>query len=135
MKKGSGGGWRPWLISFSIGLAISAVVLCANSFWDAPERDIFRLLSDACITSAAFVGGPGLLAFAAGCGAFDILFYGVRQFLRHFRPGANRERYQSFYEYRQAKERERRPVAHMLAVGAVFFLLSCLFSFLWQKGL
>lgn len=125
---------RALLISAGVGLLIFSGVLVANSFWKVGKPDIFRLLSDACITSAALVGGVGVLVFAANGGTFDMLAYGFRQFIDHFRPSARNERYRSFYDYKQAKGERRRPVAHMLIVGVVFFLLSWIFSMVWQES-
>lgn len=133
-ENGKTGTWRPVLASLSVGLLIFLGVLVANSFWTVGPPDIFRLLSDACIAPAAFVGGVGVLVFAANGGTFDMLAYGAKQFLGHFLPKGRNERYHSFYEYKQAKGERRRPVVHMLVVGVAFFLLSGFFSFLWQKS-
>lgn len=132
MKKA--GKWAPWLSSSGVGLLISLGVLVSNSFWTVGKPDIFRLLSDACIVSAALVGGVGALVFAANEGVFDMLSYGILHIFDLFRPNARNERYRDFYEYKLSKGERRRPVAHMLIVGIVFFLLSWIFSVLWQKS-
>lgn len=124
----------PWLASFCIGLLTAMGVLVTNSFWTVGKPDIFRLLSDACIVSAALVGGVGALVFAANGGVFDMLAYGIRHIFDVFRPNARNERYRDFYEYKLSKGERRRPVAHMLIVGIAFFLLSWIFSVLWQKS-
>lgn len=129
------GSTPPMLVSLGAGLLISVSVLVMNSFWTVGKPDIFRLLSDACIVSAALVGGVGVLVFAANGGLFDMLSYGFRQFIDHFRPNARNEHYRSFYDYKQAKGERRRPVAHMLIAGIAFFLLSLVFSFIWQENL
>ena len=128
------GKWVPGLISFGVGLLIFLGVLVTNSFWTVGKPDIFRLLSDACIVSAALVGGVGVLVFASSKGTFDMLAYGFLHIFDLFRPNARNERYRDFYEYKQSKGERQRPVAHMLIVGIVFFLLSWFFSFLWQKS-
>lgn len=125
----------PVLISFGAGLLISLGVLIANSFWTVGSPDIFRLLSDACITSSALVGGVGLLVFASGKGTFDMLSYGFLHIFDLFRSNARNPRYKDFYEYKQTKGSRERPVAHMLIAGIVFFLLSWIFSFIWQQSM
>lgn len=125
----------PWLTSLGIGLLIFLGVLVANSFWTVGQPDIYRLLSDACIVPAALVGGVGALVFAAGHGTFDMLAYGIKHIFDVFRPNARNEKYRDFYEYKQSKGERRRPVAHMLIVGIGFFLLSMIFSFIWQKSM
>ena len=132
MKKA--GDWVPWLSSFVVGLLIFLGVLVTNSFWTVGKPDIFRLLSDACIVSAAMVGGVGALVFAANGGVFDMLSYGIIHLFDVFRPNARNERYRDFYEYKLSKGERQRPVAHMLIVGIVFFIFSCIFSILWQKS-
>ncbi len=134
-KDGKQTGRRPsLLVSLGAGLLISVSVLVMNSFWTVGKPDIFRLLSDACIVSAALVGGVGVLVFAANGGLFDMLSYGFRQFIDHFRPSARNEHYRSFYDYKQAKGERRRPTAHMMIAGIIFFLLSLVFSLFWQEA-
>lgn len=132
MKRG--GKLAPGLISLCAGLLIFVGVLVMNSFWTVGMPDIFRLLSDACIVSAALVGGVGVLVFASNSGTFDMLAYGFLHIFDRFRSNARNPRYRDFYEYRQAKGERRRPVAHMLIVGIGFFLFSWIFSFIWQKS-
>lgn len=129
------GKWTPKLLSLGAGLLIFLGVLVSQSFWEVGKPDIYRLLSDACIASAVLVGGIGLLVFASSEGTFDMLSFGFRQFINHFRPSARNERYIDFYEYKQSKGERKRPVAHMLLVGIFFFLLSLLFSFIWQRSM
>ena len=120
--------------SLCVGLLIFLGVLVANSFWTVKRPDIFRLLSDACITSAAVVGGSGGLIFASSMGTFDMLAYGFILIFDRFRYNTRKQQYRDFYEYKQAKGERQRPVAHMLIVGIVFFLFSWIFSFIWQKS-
>lgn len=124
-----------WLGSLCAGLLIALGVLVANSFWTVGKPDIYRLLSDACIASAALVGGVGILVFAAGNGTFDMLAYGFLHIFDLFRPNARNRQYRDFYEYKQSKGQRKRPVSHMLLVGIGFFLLSWIFSLVWQKSL
>lgn len=128
------GKWTPGLISFGAGLLLFLGVLITNSFWTVGKPDIYRLLSDACIVPAALVGGVGVLVFASGQGTFDMLSYGVRLFFSWFRPHARNEKYRDFYEYKQYRGDRRRPVAHMLLVGVFFFLMSWIFSVIWQNS-
>lgn len=128
------GKWIPGLISLGVGLLIFLGVLILNSFWTVEKPDIYRLLSDACIVSAALVGGVGALVFAANAGTFDMLAYGFLHIFDLFRPNARNERYRGFYEYKKAKGERKRPVAHMLIVGIFFFFLSWIFSYIWQKS-
>lgn len=133
-----GNRWIPGLISLGAGLLIFLGVLSANSFWTVGKPDIYRLLSDACIASAAFVGGVGVLVFASNSGAFDMLAYGFLHIFDLFRPNARNPRYRDFYEYKQTKEEKRegrRPVTHMMIVGVGFFLFSLIFSMIWQNSL
>ena len=133
MKRG--GRRRAALGSLCAGLLICLGVLVTNSFWMVGRPDIFRLLSDACIVSAAIVGGVGILVFASNRGTFDMLAYGFLHIFDLFRPNARNPHYRDFYEYKQVKGERQRPVAHMLIVGTGFFLLSWIFSFIWQKCL
>ena len=128
------GKWLPWLSSAGAGLLIFLWVLITNSFWTVGKPDIFRVLSDACITSAALVGGVGVLIFASSRGTFDMLAYSFLHIFDLFRPNARNERYKDFYEYKKLKGERKHPVAHMLIVGIVFFLFSWFFSMIWQNS-
>lgn len=128
------GKWIPGLISLGIGLLIFLGVLVSNSFWTVGKPDIYRLLSDACIVPAALVGGVGALLFASNKGTFDMLAYGILHFFDRYRPNARNEQYKDFYEYKLSKGERQRPVSHMLIVGIIFFLLSWIFSIIWQNS-
>lgn len=132
MKRGDR--WKPILGSLGAGLLISLGILVSNEFWTVGIPDIFRLLSDACIASAALVGGIGVLVFASGSGTFDMLAFGFIHIFDVFRRNARNPRYRDFYEYKQKKGERQKPVAHMLIVGICFFVLSWIFSFIWQRS-
>ena len=69
------------------------------------------------LAAGVFVGGAGLLAFAASDGLFDIIRYGLGKVLRLALGKERREAYpKTFFDYRLAKQ--GRGVAGLSAVAA-----------------
>lgn len=107
-----------------------AVLICAfyEGLWEQESlKDIIGVLSDIFLIPAMFFAGFGALSFAASEGAYDMLSYAVSNFsLHHIIPGVRqKEKYESFYEYKKAKEQKGKPwLSHVFFVGLAGLAIS-----------
>ena len=104
---------------------VVAVVICAfyEGLWEQESlKDVIGVLSDMFLIPGMFFAGFGALSYASSEGAYDMLGYIVSNFsLHHIIPGTRpKEKYESFYEYKVAKEKKERPwLSHVFFVGLV----------------
>ena len=102
---------------------VIAVVICAfyEGLWEQESlKDVIGVLSDMFLIPGMFFAGFGALSYASSEGAYDMLGYIVSNFsLHHIIPGTRpKEKYESFYEYKTAKEQKERPwLSHVFFVG------------------
>lgn len=121
-------------ISALVGVVIFIIIICVKQVWAQSEtREVMRILSDACLVSGVILGGVGLLVVASNGGAFDMLAYAVRVFFLRFKRDMNNRKYKDFYEYREAKKKEKRSTAYLLIVGLAFVALAVLFLILYYN--
>ena len=124
MKRGRGA-----LIAALFGLAIALGAAAVRGGFAAPEpAEGFAAWSDAFFIAAVFVGGSGLLAFAASDGLFDVIRYGVGKVLRVVLPKEKRDLYpKTFYDYRLLKQGRGPAGTSAMLVGAACLALGGLF--------
>ena len=109
---------KGFLLSAAIDLAIAFFVAALRGGYASESAAAgFGAWSDAFFAAGVFVGGAGLLAFAASDGLFDIIRYGLGKVLRLALGKERREAYpKTFFDYRLAKQ--GRGVAGLSAVAA-----------------
>lgn len=112
-----------YLITFGIGIAMA--------FWTASVNDIFnktdiveilKIVVNALTLPAVVITGIGGLVFASNEGAFDALAYGMTSFLDIFRK-EKKNKFTSFYDYKQSREDKRMGFGFLLITGLVFMVL------------
>ena len=109
---------------------IIAVVICAfyEELWAQESlKDVIGVLSDMFLIPGMFFAGFGALSYASSEGAYDMLGYIVSNFsLHHIIPGTRpKEKYESFYEYKVAKEQKERVwLSHVFFVGVAGLAIS-----------
>ena len=90
----------------------------------------FRELSNVFTVSGAILFGIGSISYISSVGAYDIFTYAfsLYPFPRVFKSGVP-EKYNSFYEYREEKNKKRcRRLGECLLIGAVSLLLGAVFA-------
>ena len=110
-------------------VAIIAVVLMflyEQPFAKEGAKEIVGTLSDCFAIPGIVMTGVGALTYLAKLGAYDGLNYAFSNFALHsLIPGMHKEKHESFYEYKKAKdEKGRKWLSHLFLVGLVPLALS-----------
>lgn len=90
------------------------------------------------LTDAFFAVGmlyvcAGLLVVVSNAGTFTIIGYGLIQFFNFFRRNLSKEKYRTFYEYRLAKEQDKKSFCYLLIIGLILIVISMLFLWQWYQ--
>lgn len=113
---------------------ISFIVCCVCSFLLAWSRGVFaqtapiyvfHILSDSFLVVGILATCIALLIFVSNEGTFDILVYGLKSFWSFFKRDMSRK-YDTFYDYRVARQEKKVPFLFLLVCGGAFLLLSVL---------
>ena len=100
---------------FAVAVAITVFGLLGG-FTKTSAQDMFVSISDAFFIVGVIVAGVGGLLFASGQGAFDMLGYNMS----HLRNPTSKE---SFYNYKERKDKNRAEFKHILLVGVCFLVI------------
>lgn len=123
-----------WLIAGGIFLVLFLICYLAmglprNGLWYYD----YNLYSDSFLIPGVILVGFSLLLWIGRQGVFDVLRYGFYRLFESYRKGMEK-RYDSAYEYKQAKtEQRKKHVPFYLSyfvIGGVSLLLAILFAFL-----
>lgn len=113
-----------YLVTFAVGLLIALLVAIYRGAFEAEEaKQVVRYLCDAFFVATICVGGLGALVFVSSEGAFDMLAYGLRSFFSLFK-GTGKRKYDSYYDYKQSKAKNKMESGFMLYVGLFFLLVT-----------
>ena len=111
-----------------IAVSTAIAVLIAVSRGLSPEAPLqlnARSLSDGLFVVGFLLAGMGALIWISTTGFFDIMTYAVKSFLVLFTPLKKPKDHPSFFDYKEGREGRRgKPRFSMLAVGAIFLVLS-----------
>ena len=132
--KKSNGASKTWIITFLFGVAIAAVVtLLRYNSYDPGEAVLLKSVCDGCCIAAFILLGVGLMTWASTTGFFDIFGYAAHSLVVLFTPFRKPEEHESFVEYKERKEGDRKkPLVCMVVIGLVFTALAVLFLFLYN---
>ncbi len=111
------------LVSSLVAGALIAVAVFALGM--SREDGIFRAICDGLFVAGALLLGVGALKWVRNRGAFDTVGYSLSSTFKIHLPGSYdlKER-ESIYDYRERKEKSRRPASPMLIAAAVYLFLS-----------
>lgn len=119
-----------YVITAAIGLGIGLWVLISQDFFSLTTPLLkYGLLADAFYVPGIILTGVGLLVFVTNEGVFDGLNYAVRSFIGMFRK--NIVKYNSLYDYRESKGREKYSFGYIVLCGLFFLILSFAFYMVW----
>ena len=120
-----------YLITAAIGLGIGLWVLISQDFFSLTNPLLkYGLLADAFYVPGIILTGVGLLVFATNEGVLDGLNYAVRSFIGMFRR--KMVKYNSLYDYREAKGREKYSFGYIVLCGVFFLVVSFVFYMIWK---
>ena len=114
--------------AFIIDLIVGAVVTGAVTALDlSREYGIVQGLCDGCFVAAVVLLGMGGIGYVRNQGFFDLMGYGVKSiFFLHLPGSGNAKQEETFQEYRERKQGERKSVADLLWAGLIFLMASLL---------
>lgn len=95
---------------------------------------VFHILSDSFLVVGILAACIALMLFVSNEGTFDIVVYGLRTFWSFFRKDMSRK-YDTFYDYRSARQEKKVPFLFLLACGGFFLLMSALMYAAYRRYL
>lgn len=95
---------------------------------------VFHILSDSFLVVGIVATCIALLLFVSNEGTFDMIVYGVQTFWGVFKKDMSRK-YDTFYDYRVARQEKKKPFMFLLVCGALFLLMSALMYAVYRRYL
>lgn len=121
-----------YVITLAFGFAFILAIIIGRDVFSLTDRvTILHILTDAFTAVGVVMTGVGLLIFCSNEGTFDGLAYGMKSFFNLFRK--NPKKYNSLYDYRQAKGRDKLSFGFMVICGLFFYITSLVLYFIWRK--
>ena len=124
-----------YLLTLSVGFLIAGLVAMSKNILEKELLSmVFHVLADSFIVPGVLITGMGGLIFVSNEGAFDGLVYGVTSFLDIFRK-EKRNKYRTFYDYKEGKNEKNMSFGFMLICGLVFLAIAVVMYLLYRKYL
>lgn len=111
-------------ITLLTGFLVAAWIAWSRDVFAQTELvDVFHILCDSFFVVGVVVTSFGLLIFSSNEGTFDMLLYGTKLFFGMFRKDATKK-YDSFYDYRQEREKHKFSFGFLVLCGLIFLAIS-----------
>lgn len=135
---------KRYLIAIAISLGMLLVVMYSKGLfgkYDATTNTVdlnitawvFHILCDSfCITGVICCCAAGLL-FCSNKGAYDGLFFGVRQAFGVMFKDPNKLKYKDLYEYKEAKSKNRAEFRYILWIGLAYLFVGIVFLVVYNN--
>ena len=124
---------KKYLITLLVGMVgVIAILASKDIFAQTVQKDVYHILCDAFFVVGVLIECVGLLIFSSNEGTFDIIVYGVSSFVDMFKKQPNRK-YETFYDYRVARQDKKIKFAYLLIVGLVFLAVSGVMLYLYHQ--
>ena len=120
----------PTLICLGFSLLI---VISKNIFRVSSIKQIMQIVCDGCFAPGVIILCIGLLIWASNEGTFDMLAYGITKIFDVFRKDMSKVKYKTFYDYRVAKQDEKKSFSHLVLVGIIFCGISFVFLMIYYN--
>ncbi len=95
---------------------------------------VLHILSDSFLVVGILAVCIAVLLFVSNEGTFDIFVYGLQSFWSFFRRDMSRK-YETFFDYRTARQEKKVPFLFLLVCGVFFLFLSVLMYVGYRKCL
>lgn len=132
---------RGKLTRFGLAFFVGAAMACGVALYRGLSIETAahlnaRYLCDGFFVAGLVLSGIGGLTAIATTGVLDIMGYGFHSLLVLFTPFRSPKGHESFYEYKQEKEKRRRkPGYTLLIAGLTFFALSLVALTLYYRAM
>ena len=124
---------KKYLITISVGIALTFGIVLLRKLPSATETaETMQILCDSFFITGVLLTGSGLLVVSSNLGTFDMLVYGMTSFIDYFRKKSERK-YETFYDYRVSREKNKGSFAYLLIVGVCFIIVSLIFLGIHQS--
>lgn len=124
---------KRFLITLAVDIAAAFLIMWAKDlFAQTDMKAIFHILTDTFFVVGTVTTSAGLLVFSSNEGTFDMLVYGMKTFVGMFRKNSIRK-YDTFYDYRAAKQENKLPFGFLLICGILFLALSFLMLYFYNQ--
>lgn len=121
-----------YLIPITLGLVVTLWVIIGKGIFQSNDpKTIIHILSDAFIVPGVCITGIGLLIFVSNEGVFDIIIYGVGQFVKMFSSNPAKRKYKDFNEYREVKRSSKLTFGYLVLIGLAFLVIALIFAIIW----
>lgn len=124
---------RNYLICILLILAIAFYMSWQNGLFSAAAApEAFRILSDSFFVPGFLFLGCGALSWASAKGTYDMISFGCGRVARNFVPSMDKQKYDDFYKYKQARDEKGRTWRpHILICGLMALILAAVFMLLY----
>lgn len=119
-----------YMISCSIAGLLICLILFTKGMNPINTKEGLKNLTDAFFAVGMLYVCGGVLILVSNAGTFTLIRYGFLQFFNFFRRDISKEKYRTFYEYRLAKENNKKSYCYLLVIGLILIIISMFF--LWQ---
>ena len=124
---------RKYLITLLVGLVgVVAIIASKDIFAQTLPKDVYHILCDAFCVVGVVIECVGLLIFSSNEGTFDMIVYGVSSFVDMFKKERTRK-YETFYDYRAARQDKRIKFGYLLIVGLFFLAVSGVMLYMYHQ--
>ena len=125
-------GKRFW-ISFLICSVCSLLTAWSRGvFSQKAPIGVLHILSDSFLVVGVLAVCIAVLLFVSNEGTFDIFVYGLQSFWSFFRKDMSRK-YETFFDYRIARQEKKVPFLFLFVCGSIFLFLSVLMYAAYRK--
>lgn len=121
-----------WISFIVCSICTFLIAWARGIFVQAAPIHVFRILSDSFLVVGILAVCIALLLFVSNEGTFDMIVYGLRTFWSFFRKGMSRQ-FDTFYDYRVARQEKKIPFLFLLICGGIFFLMSVLMYMIYRE--
>ena len=117
--------WPKYLITAGV-LAVFVVLVAwaRGAFTETDPKELLVKWCDAFSVPGILALCFGLLIVASNGGTFDMLAYGFKSIFRLLKKDPVDRKYGGFYEYRKARQQQKRSFWYLFIVGAVYMLVA-----------
>lgn len=131
-----GKSWKRYVVTTGIGIGIFLLITFTQGGFTEPDPAVrWRILCDALFVPGVLLAAFGLLLFAAGGGAFDMLKFSMLKLFSVVMPKKKREELpKTFFDFKMEREaREKVRTGHLMIVGSVFLALAALALVMYSR--
>ena len=126
---------RKYWITLLIEASLTAAIAFGKDVLDQTALvNVYHILCDSFFVAGTVTTCAGLLVFSSNEGTFDMLTYGVKTFVNVFRRDPIKK-YDTFYDYRVAREEKKFPFLFLVICGLVFLAVAFVMYYLYCQQL